>query len=232
MGFEHERIHLETSSVLFREAPKHLVQTPANWPPLHPSAYNNSDASTPSSNPVNGTDYPHNKMISVNKNTVDLGKPADFPSYGWDNEYGERNMDVPNFSASEHMISNGEYYQFVKEGGYRTQDYWCDDGWNWRTHRNLKWPFFWQQSGPAGSHEYKLRTIFDVINMPWDWPADVTYYEAKAFCRWKVRNFHTIQYICFMFDQCYDSILTLKLFLFLLRQFFFLLLDCPFFCAD
>jgi len=26
MGFEHERIHLETSSVLFRETPLHLVQ--------------------------------------------------------------------------------------------------------------------------------------------------------------------------------------------------------------
>ena len=182
MGFEHERIHLETSSVLFREAPKHLVQAPQNWPPLHPSAFQQK----PNSNPVEGVDYPSNQMISVKKDNVDLGKPADFPSYGWDNEYGERSVDVPDFSASEHMITNGEYYQFVKEGGYRNQEYWCDDGWAWRSHRNLKWPFFWQQVGPAGSHEYNLRTIFDVVSMPWDWPVDCTYYEAKAFCDWKV----------------------------------------------
>jgi len=188
MGFEHERIHLETSSVLFREAPQHLVQRPTNWPPLHPSAYNNNQASSPCSNPVEGKDFPSNKMVPVNKDTVDLGKPAEFPSYGWDNEYGERKMDVPNFSASEHMITNGEYYEFVKDGGYRTQEYWCDDGWNWRTHRNLKWPFFWQQVGPAGSHEYNLRTIFEQINMPWDWPVDATYYEAKAFCHWKTEK--------------------------------------------
>lgn len=34
MGFEHERIHLETSSVLFRETPYHLVQVRSSivWP--------------------------------------------------------------------------------------------------------------------------------------------------------------------------------------------------------
>jgi 5-histidylcysteine sulfoxide synthase/putative 4-mercaptohistidine N1-methyltranferase len=183
MGYEHERIHLETSSVLFREAPFHLVQAPKNWPPLHPSAFNKKNSR--SSNPVEGVLYPKNTMIAVNQATVDLGKPAAFPSFGWDNEYGERNMDVPHFYASEHMITNGEFYQFVKDGGYRKKEYWCDDGWAWRTHRNLKKPFFWEQAGPAGSHEYNLRTIFDIISMPWDWPVDVTYYEAKAFCRWK-----------------------------------------------
>jgi formylglycine-generating enzyme required for sulfatase activity len=127
-------------------------------------------------------------MIPVRKASVDLGKPADFPSFGWDNEYGERSMDVPDFSASEHMITNGEFYEFVKSGGYRNEECWSDDGWAWRTHRNMKWPFFWEPDGPAGSNEYKLRTIFNIVNMPWDWPVDVNYYEARAFCHWKVRN--------------------------------------------
>jgi 5-histidylcysteine sulfoxide synthase/putative 4-mercaptohistidine N1-methyltranferase len=186
MGFEHERIHLETSSVLFREAPFHLVQEPVNWPPIHPSAI--KEHNSPTSNPEEGVHFPRNTMIAVSKEIVDLGKPADFPSYGWDNEYGERTQEVPEFYASEHMITNGEFYQFVKDGGYRMMEYWCDDGWAWRTHRNLKKPFFWEQAGPAGSHEYNLRTIFHIIPMPWDWPVDVTYYEAKAFCRWKTEK--------------------------------------------
>jgi len=165
MGFEHERIHLETSSVLFREMPSHLVQIPEHWPPLHPSAYRSS---SPTSNPKEGVDYPSNRMIPVNAGAVDLGKPADFPSFGWDNEYGERNVDVPPFYASQHMVTNGEYYRFVEDGGYRTREYWCDDGWDWRTHRNMKWPFFWEPAGPAGSHEYALRTIFEIVPMPWD----------------------------------------------------------------
>ena len=124
-------------------------------------------------------------MIHVDASSVDLGKPADFPSYGWDNEYGHRLVSVPPFKASEYMITNGEFWQFVAEGGYRKEEYWCDDGWAWRSHRNLKWPFFWVPLGPAGSHEYALRTIFKIVSMQWDWPVDCTYYEAKAFCRWK-----------------------------------------------
>ena len=31
----------------------------------------------------------------------------------------------------------------------------------------------------------RYRTIYDVLPMPWDWPVDVNYHEAKAFCKWK-----------------------------------------------
>jgi len=185
MGFEHERIHLETSSVLFRETLRHLVQMPENWPDIHPSS-KRSDA--PSSNPVEGKHFPANRMIAVDTDEVVLGKPPSFPSFGWDNEYGERTINVPPFMASEHMITNGEFWHFVNEGGYRTQEHWCDDGWSWRSHRNIKWPFFWETDGPQGSHQYKIRTIFDVVPMQWDWPVDVNYYEAKAYCRWKSKT--------------------------------------------
>ena len=35
-------------------------------------------------------------------------------------EFGE----VHDFKASKYMISNGEFWQFVADGGYRTQKYW------------------------------------------------------------------------------------------------------------
>lgn len=31
MGFDHERIHLETSSVLIRQLPLEMVRVPVNW---------------------------------------------------------------------------------------------------------------------------------------------------------------------------------------------------------
>ena len=30
-----------------------------------------------------------NEMLQVNSTVVTFGKPWDFPSYGWDNEYGQ-----------------------------------------------------------------------------------------------------------------------------------------------
>jgi 5-histidylcysteine sulfoxide synthase len=110
LGIEHERIHLETSSVLMRELPLNFLQHPENFPAIHPSAYLDSAKQ----NPQAGKDYPANEFIEVPSTSVHIGKPRDFPSFGWDNEYGSKTMDVKSFKASKYKISNGEFYEFVQ----------------------------------------------------------------------------------------------------------------------
>ena len=34
-------------------------------------------------------------------------------------------------------------------------------------------------------YDARYRATFDVLEMPLDWPVDVNYHEAKAFCCWK-----------------------------------------------
>lgn len=117
--------------------------------------------------------------------TITLGKPRDFPSYGWDNEYGSRSYDVPAFNASKFKVSNGEFLAFVKDGGYTRPELWTEKGWEWRAYRNAKWPSFWVRSGPQGLHHFDLRLIYDTVSMPWDWPVSVNFHEAAAYAKWK-----------------------------------------------
>lgn len=182
MGFEHERIHLETSSVLIHELPLNYVQRHAAWPKVYPVPPH--DAST-AIRPRPGTDYPILTLREVAATNITLGKPADWPSYGWDNEYGSRNVRVEAFRASTHLVSNGAFHEFVAAGGYREDRFWSPTGWAWRSYRNIKWPTFWVPDGPAGLHRYKLRTLFEVIDMPWNWPVEVNAHEAYAYCQWK-----------------------------------------------
>jgi len=70
-------------------------------------------------------------LISVNGGTVELGKKVDSPLYGWDNEFGSHISDVWDFSASQFLVSNQEYLEFVEDGGYSTQEYWTGEGWAW-----------------------------------------------------------------------------------------------------
>ncbi|KAI8773997.1 meiotically up-regulated gene 158 protein [Biomphalaria glabrata] len=201
MGMEHERIHLETSSVLIRQLPIEMVVRPEGW----------KYGPTKSDCAVKG-----NKMVSMNSKHVTLGKPLEFPSYGWDNEYGSYSCKVPSFEASQYLITNAEFYEFVNDGGYQTADLWTEEGWRWVQYRKALHPTFWIcdqgcKSGCGGKlanyshckinfinsngHElinektkcnlYKLRVMFDLIDMPWDWPVEVNYLEAKAFCKWK-----------------------------------------------
>ena len=52
MGFEHERIHFETSSVLISEMPIKYVRFPEGFPSYHPSVHRHGEATVP--HPVPG----------------------------------------------------------------------------------------------------------------------------------------------------------------------------------
>jgi 5-histidylcysteine sulfoxide synthase/putative 4-mercaptohistidine N1-methyltranferase len=178
MGMEHERIHLETSSVLIRELPIALLRRPHTWPDLYTP---NSDERFRLSAAQTGFDC----FVSIPGGDVRIGKPLDWPSYGWDNEYGVRQSTVSTFEVSKYLVTNGQFLEFVKANGYQERRFWSERGWRWRAFRNSKWPTFWVAAGPAGAHTYKLRTIFEVIELPHDWPVCVNFHEAKAYLAWR-----------------------------------------------
>lgn len=164
MSIEHDRIHFETSSVLFRQLPTELLQKPDCW------QYGPSFGASPP-----------NKMINVSGATVRLGKPSDFPTYGWDNEYGHLEIDVPSFYASKYLITNGEFLEFVQDGGYLRRTFWSDESWAWNRNTRVRAPRFWIEHGG----EWLYRTLFEETPMSWDWPVEVNHHEAMAFCKWR-----------------------------------------------
>eukprot|EP00019_Armaparvus_languidus_P006665 CAMPEP_0168591932 /NCGR_PEP_ID=MMETSP0420-20121227/7416_1 /TAXON_ID=498008 /ORGANISM="Pessonella sp." /LENGTH=867 /DNA_ID=CAMNT_0008627793 /DNA_START=36 /DNA_END=2639 /DNA_ORIENTATION=+ len=180
MGVAHEAIHLETSSVLMRETELKYLKPPQHFMTLHPSTKEKSQFP-----PKEGDSYPANPTVKVSACTVQMGKPHDYPTFGWDNEYGSKTTDVEAFDAKAMMISNGEFHEFVASGGYSDATYWTKTGWQWRRQRNAKWPTWWVAYGPAGAHRYKLRTVFHVIDMPWSWPVEVNLHEAAAYANWR-----------------------------------------------
>ncbi|MFK8082340.1 MAG: 5-histidylcysteine sulfoxide synthase [Granulosicoccus sp.] len=165
MGIEHERIHLETSSVLMRELPLHCLREHTLWGNICRHS---------------GT-APVNELLPVDGGTVTIGKSRDDSLYGWDVEYGAQQHQVANFNASKYLVSNAEFLEFMEAGGYSSKQYWSDEGWGWVQYRKADMPVFWRHDGS----QYRYRTMLQEIDMPWDWPVDLTYLESKAFCEWK-----------------------------------------------
>ncbi len=165
MGIEHQRIHLETSSVIIRQLPIGHVQSLPLWEICHESG-----------------PAPVNELLPVSGGTVRLGKERSHPLYGWDNEYGRHEAEVTDFGASRFLTSNGEFKAFVDDGGYGEQLWWSEEGWSWRSFKDAEFPLFWLKDADGS---FRLRTVAEIIPMPWNWPVEVNCLEAKAFCNWK-----------------------------------------------
>jgi putative 4-mercaptohistidine N1-methyltranferase len=168
MGIEHRNIHLETSSVLIRQLPLEDVRVDPFW-----KICTKTSAA------------PDNELLDVTGGRVRLGKSKDSAIYGWDNEYGRHEREVPAFRAARYLTSNGEFRDFVDDGGYREQRWWTEEGWGWREFRAAEHPLFWRDDGAGG---WRLRLMLEEIPLPWDWPVEVNYLEAKAFCNWKAER--------------------------------------------
>ncbi|MDP3022624.1 MAG: 5-histidylcysteine sulfoxide synthase [Sulfuricurvum sp.] len=166
MGIEHERIHIETSSVLHRQMPLKLIQNHDNFPLC----------------PLKGEGL-ENSMVAIEGKTVVLGKGTDDHGlYGWDNEYGTATYEVDDFDASLYLVSNGEYLDFVNANGYKIERWWDDEGLKYLSIRNAVCPPFWV---PKEDGSFAYRSLTQEIAMPYDWPVEVNALEAQAFCRWK-----------------------------------------------
>ncbi|HQT26901.1 MAG TPA: 5-histidylcysteine sulfoxide synthase, partial [Burkholderiales bacterium] len=165
MGIEHERIHLETSSVLIRQHDTRYVRPHSDWQPCRKTG-----------------EAPENGLVDIPAGKVTLGKRED--AYGWDNEYGRHEADVPAFRVGRHLVSNREFSDFVNAGGYGEEGFWEEEGLSWKHYAGTRHPTFWVKQGES----WKLRLLAEVVDMPWDWPVEVNYHEAKAFCNWKRRE--------------------------------------------
>ncbi len=167
MGIEHERIHLETSSVLMRQHALSLVRPHPDWPPCRASGA-----------------APENALVDIPAGRVGLGREFADPWYGWDNEYGRHVAEVPAFRAARYLTSNAEFHAFVQAGGYADDSLWDEEGLGWRRFARAEHPTFWVPAGGA----WKLRLVAEEVPMPWDWPVETNCHEARAFCHWLARQ--------------------------------------------
>ena len=164
MGIEHERIHIETSSVLHRQMPLENIKDVAEFDIF-------DDASK---------HFPSNTLVPIKGGELTLGKEFSHHLYGWDNEYGTLTCKLEDFEVSKYLVSNGEYMEFVQSGGYENHEFWDEEGKKFLSISKAKYPVFWVKEG----EKFQYRTLSKIIDMPNNWPVDVNVLEAQAYCRY------------------------------------------------
>ena len=142
VAIEHRLMHVETTAYLL-----HHLDSSEKHPPI----------STRLS--LNGRG-PSEEMLEIPEGSAGLGRCHE-EGFGWDNEFGWHEVDVPAFAISRFKISNGQYLEFVNEGGAP--------------------PELWKRQG----EHWILATMFQDVPLPLSWPVYVTHQQAQAYAEWK-----------------------------------------------
>lgn len=138
---------------------------------------------------------PRQQQVPIPAGMATLGQSRGRHMFGWDNEFDEQQIFVPEFSIDSFPVTNGEFLKFVQAGGYEHSIYWTPEGWEWKRQRRLEHPHFWQSrsSSPASDPDtrWEYRAMFATIPLPLSWPVYVSHAEASAFARWSGKRLPT-----------------------------------------
>lgn len=103
-------------------------------------------------------------------------------SFHFDNELGRHKVYIQNFSISTCLVSNAEYLEFIKAGGYEDFSLWHAQGWDWVKEKHINAPLYWYEI-EGQWHRYSLSGLESLkMNSP---VSNISYYEASAYAQWK-----------------------------------------------
>jgi len=138
-------------------------------------------------------------QVAIPTGVATLGRRHGPSTFGWDNEFNEQRIEVPQFSIDTFPVTNGEYLKFVQAGGYQEPRYWEPQDWEWKARNHIEHPGFWLPRLPAPASEsvsdpaasWGYRAMFGDTSLPLSWPVYVSHAEASAFARWANKQLPT-----------------------------------------
>lgn len=163
LGIEHEIQHQE---LLLMDTHYNLAHNP-----LHP-AYQKQDY-TPASDLGVLTWSAYRGGISA------IGHAGE--GFCFDNERPRHQVLLRDYRLANRLVTNGEYLEFINDGGYKRAELWLSDGWHQVNTQGWNAPLYWQQ-GEQGWQRFTLLGLQPLdLHQP---VANLSYLEADAYARW------------------------------------------------
>jgi ergothioneine biosynthesis protein EgtB len=161
LGLNHEQQHQE----LLLTDIKHLF----SCNPLLPAYTRAGSAATRSA--------PELTFTSFEGGLIDIGHSGH--GFSFDNELPRHRTYTGAFRLANRPVTNGEYLEFVKAGGYEMPALWLSDGWAIVNAEAWKRPLYW---APSLDSEFSLTGLRELNQHA---PiCHLSYYEADAFAHW------------------------------------------------
>ena len=173
LGLQHEQQHQE---LLVYDIKYILFSNP-----LKPAYLGN-----PPRNIVEGSSIAPLEFVSYSGGVREIGFSGN--GFAWDNETPVHKTYFEDFKIANRLITNGEYLQFMRDGGYQKFNLWLDDGWRWVNEKQVQSPLYWEHK----DGEWQEFTLYGFLKLNPHLPVThVSFYEASAFAQWAGRRLLT-----------------------------------------
>lgn len=119
------------------------------------------------------------EFVDIAGGVHEIGHPGG--SFHYDNEGPRHQTFVPDMQLGQRLVTNGEYLQFVEDGGYASYDAWLSDAWMQVREEEWTAPLYWRRV----DGEWYEFTLGGLVRLDLDAPVcHVSYYEAEAYAFW------------------------------------------------
>ncbi|TYL45915.1 ergothioneine biosynthesis protein EgtB [Nocardioides sp. BGMRC 2183] len=117
---------------------------------------------------------------------VEIGSEG--AGFCFDNELPLHQEWLAPYRLADRLVTNGEWLEFIADGGYRRHELWLSDGWAKVTGEGWRAPFYWTEIDGVW-FEHTLHGTFPVDpGLP---VAHISHYEADAFATWAGKRLPT-----------------------------------------
>lgn len=101
--------------------------------------------------------------------------------FAYDNEFPQHRVFVEPFALASRPVTNGEFLEFMRDGGYERHDLWLTAGFGWVQSQEWQAPLYWEER----DGEWWVHTMYGMQKVNAAEPVcHVSYYEADAYARW------------------------------------------------
>ena len=108
--------------------------------------------------------------------------------FAFDNEGPAHREFLEDFKLASRLVTNGEYLEFMRDGGYERSELWLSPGLAMVQDGGWEAPFYWEHAGDDWTEFTLSGTRAVALDEP---VCHVSYYEADAFARWAKRRLPT-----------------------------------------